>query len=82
MVFDRLSVLVIRIYVHRARRELTARRPRPATRRACRCCTEQLVLLQEALEALFDDVRDRSQALRAVSEPQAVRLGPRVACSR
>ena len=58
MVFDRLSVLVIRICVHRGRpRARERRRPRPLRGARLPVLHEQLALLQAALEALFDDVR-------------------------
>ena len=56
MVFDRLSVLVIRIsFTERPR----AHHARIATssRHACPCCTSSWCCCKTALEALFDDVR-------------------------
>jgi hypothetical protein len=66
MVFDRLSVLTIRLHVTEAgagRDQLAGRLP---------LLRDQLTTLQRALDGLFDDLRG-AQALRAVREPQAVR---------
>ena len=67
MVFDRLSVLTIRLHVTEAgagRDQLAGRLP---------LLRDQLTTLQRALDGLFDDLRAGRKRFVPYHEPQAVR---------